>query len=259
VWIIDRADGTLWRIDAHTNQVVQRSSAHGAPADIAVGGDWVLVANGALEANITAFEATTGTLDQLHNLPAGFASPQLAAGPEGIWVATGDRHVGRMRFLTAERDPVILIPPPPNENGDAAFSGVAVGAGAVWVVGDLQEPRLWKLDSVSGRIRATVELPFPPKDVTVGEGAVWVTSQLDDTLARIDPKTGAISGRVRVGRGAAGVAVGVGSIWVANEVDGTVSRVDPRTLRVVETIDVGGAPNEIAAGKSGVWVTSRGR
>jgi YVTN family beta-propeller protein len=259
VWIVDRADGTLWRIDARTNQVVQRSSAHGTPADIAIGGDWVLVANGALEANVAAFEATTGTLDQLKNLPGGFASPQLAAGPEGIWVATGDRHVGRMRFLTSERDPLTFIPPPTDEYGDAAFSGAALGEGAVWVVGDLQEPRLWKLDPVSGRIRVTVELPSPPKDVAVGEGAVWVTSQLDDTLTRIDPKTGAISARVAVGRGAAGVVVAAGSVWVANEVDGTVSQVDPRTLRVVETIDVGGAPNEIAAGESGVWVTSRGR
>jgi YVTN family beta-propeller protein len=260
VWIIDRADGTLWRVNARTHQVVQRSSAHGTPADIAVGGDWVLVANGVKEANIAAFEATTGVLDQLYNLPAGLtASPQLATGPEGIWVATGDRHVGRMRFLTSERDPLTFIPPPPNENGDAAFSSAALGEGAVWVVGDLQEPRLWKLDPVSGRIRATVGLPFPPKDVAVGEGAVWVASQLNDMLMRIDPKTGAISGKVAVGKGAAGVAVGAGSVWVANEVDGTVSRVDPRALRVVETIDVGGAPNEIAAGPSGVWVTSRGR
>ena len=82
-----------------------------------------------------------------------------------------------------------------------------------------------------------------------------MTSQLDDTLSRIDQATGEITATVQVGRGAAGVAVGAGSVCVANAVDGTVSRVDPRTLATV-TIDVEGRPDDVAAGETGVWVTT---
>jgi DNA-binding beta-propeller fold protein YncE len=258
VWLTDRADGTLSRVDATTNQIVQRSSAHGSPADIAAGGGWIVVANGASEANVAAFEATTGTLDRLVNVASGItAPPQVAAGREGVWVATGDRRVQRVLSVRPAPRPTAL-PPPGDESADAAFSAIALGEGAVWVLGDLEDPRLWRLDSTSGKLTATITLPSAPKDVAVGEGAVWVTSQLDDTLTRIDPETGRITGTIDVGRGAAGVAVGAGAVWVANAVDGTVARIDPRRLTVVDTIDVGGLPNEIAVGPGGVWVASRG-
>jgi branched-chain amino acid transport system substrate-binding protein len=105
-------------------------------------------------------------------------------------------------------------------------------------------------------LAATVRLPFAPKDVAVGEGGVWVTSQLDDTLSRIDPATSTLTGTVTVGRGAGGVAAGLGSVWVANAIDGTITRVDPSTLEVVQTIDVDGSPVDVALGDDAVWVAA---
>jgi branched-chain amino acid transport system substrate-binding protein len=93
--------------------------------------------------------------------------------------------------------------------------------------------------------------------VAVGEGAVWVASQLDDTVSRIDPATHEVTATVDVGRGAAGIAVGAGSVWVANAIDGTVSRIDPVTARVTKTIEVAGSAEDIVVGGGAVWVAGR--
>jgi YVTN family beta-propeller protein len=46
---------------------------------------------------------------------------------------------------------------------------------------------------------------------------------------------------------------------VTSTIDGTVSRIDPRTAEVVDEIDVGGRPHEVAVGAGGVWVTADAR
>jgi YVTN family beta-propeller protein len=136
---------------------------------------------------------------------------------------------------------------------------LAVGYGSVWVLGDGIDRRLWRLDRESGRILATIELPYIPRTVAAGEGGVWVSAPLDDRILRIDPETNAITATIPTGRGTSGVAAGAGSVWVTSTIDGTVSRIDPRTAEVVDDIDVGGRPREVAVGAGGVWVTSDAR
>jgi hypothetical protein len=70
---------------------------------------------------------------------------------------------------------------------------LAVGHGSVWALGDGIDRRLWRLDRRSGRILATIELPFIPRTVAAGEGGVWVTAPLDDGVLRIYPETNAIT------------------------------------------------------------------
>lgn len=257
VWVANRDDGTVSRIDPATNAVELEASAHGAPADVAIGRTRVVVADGPAEATLTVVDPATGVQQDLFSLAAGqfFGSASIATAASGIWVATGDRRVGRLNVLTGELIDPIVIPQPPAERSEAVFSGIAVGPGAVWVIGDPLEHKAWRIDESTGKLVATVPLPFAPKAIAAGAGGIWVTSQLDDTLSRIDPARNRITHTIPVGRGAAGVAVGGGSVWVANAVDGTVSRVDPQTLQV-ETIDVDGYPDDVAAAKDAVWVTA---
>ena len=70
---------------------------------------------------------------------------------------------------------------------DSSFSAIAVGEAGIWVLGDPNDRRLWRIDPATGKLAATIRLPFAPTDVAVGAGAVWVTSQLDDTVSRLDP------------------------------------------------------------------------
>ena len=73
---------------------------------------------------------------------------------------------------------------------------LAVGYGSVWALGDGIDRRMWRLDRRSGRILATIELPFIPRTVAAGEGGVWVTAPLDDRVFQIDPETNAITATI---------------------------------------------------------------
>ncbi len=109
-----------------------------------------------------------------------------------------------------------------------------MGYGSVWVLGDAKDRRLWRLESSSGRVLATIELPFMPRTVAAGEEGVWISAPLDDRVLQIDPETNAISAAIPTGRGTSGVAAGAGSVWVTSTLDGTVLRIDPRTAEVVD-------------------------
>jgi DNA-binding beta-propeller fold protein YncE/predicted Ser/Thr protein kinase len=105
----------------------------------------------------------------------------------------------------------------------------------------------------------SVSAPIPvgagPLRLATGEGAVWVTSERDGTLSRIDPDTRKILGEpLRLGPGISGVAVGAGSVWVSRPRTGTVLRIDPVAYRVVDRIPIGGRPGPIAFGGNRVWV-----
>jgi YVTN family beta-propeller protein len=60
-----------------------------------------------------------------------------------------------------------------------------------------------------------------PAAIAVGDGSVWVTGQLDDRVARIDPATNLTIKTIKVGREPLGVAVGDGAVWVADTIDRT--------------------------------------
>jgi YVTN family beta-propeller protein len=260
VWVASRGDGTVSRIDPAQNRILFKASAHGKPTEIAFSGGNAIVSNGPQDANVAVIDVGTGGETDVISLAAGggfFGSARVAAGKSGIWLAGSDRTVARLDLAAGRAVHPVFIAPPHDERANAYFSGIAVADEAVWVVGDLLDPSLWRIDAATGKIAARIRLPFAPKDVAVGAGAVWVTSQLDDTVSRINPATNRITATIPVGRGAAGVAFGAGSVWVANEVDGTVSRIDPKTLGVVGMIDVDGSPDEITADDDSVWVAAR--
>ena len=258
VWVTTRGDGTVWRIDPTTNTVSLKTSANGNPTDLAVTDTRAFVVNGPQDANITIVDGATGRAENVIGPAGGFSqgSAAVGAGDGAVWLGGADRRISRLNVVTAELDSRVLIAPPADEGSDAYYSSVAVGNGDVWVVGDPLDRVLWRLDATTGKLEATLPLPFAPKDVAVGEGGVWVSSQLDDTVSRIDPATGSVAHTTPVGEGAAGVAVGLGSVWVANAIAGTISRVDPASAKVTETIDVDGNPVDVAVGNAAVWVAT---
>jgi YVTN family beta-propeller protein len=259
VWMGDFRQGVLWRYDP-TTEALQRVTSNGEPRDIAAVGDQVYVAvdGNAFSGLVARYDAATGERrDSLDLLACAVASGEgvaWAAGcPFAQRLSTDARPLRKLReVFLPYRDPGTA------STSRVGFRELAVGAGSLWVLGDALDPRLWRLDAHTGKVQATVALPFPPRSAVVAGGAVWITDALHDTVVPIDVRSNRVLAAVAVGRGAAGVTAAAGAVWVANATDGTVSRIDPRTRRVTATIDVGGAPSEIDGGPGGVWVTSHG-
>ena len=127
-----------------------------------------------------------------------------------------------------------------------------MGAGAVWLASPFTQ-ELLRIDR-GGKRAISLGSGSYPSDVAVGDGGVWVTDNVHDTVVEIDPSRNRIVRRVQVGRDPYAVAVGSGAVWVADDQGGTVSRIDPRTGRVI-TFPVGPYPRNIAVGEGAVWVT----
>jgi streptogramin lyase len=130
-----------------------------------------------------------------------------------------------------------------------AGAGVAVAVALVALFVSL-------LGSGSGvDVSAPIPVGAAPLRIATSTDAIWVTSEPDGTLTRLDPASGDAVGRpLRLGAGISGVAVGAGSVWVSDPPRRRVLRIDPDTGEVVDTIDVGGKPGPIAFGDGRVWV-----
>ncbi len=133
-----------------------------------------------------------------------------------------------------------------------AGAGVAAAAGIAVLA-------LTLLGGDGVEVSAPIPVGRAPLRVAASAEAIWVTSERDGTLTRLDPGSGEPVGRpLRLGAGVSGVAVGAGSVWVADPRRGEILRVDPKTGRVVKTIAVGGQPGPIAFGGDRVWVADEG-
>jgi DNA-binding beta-propeller fold protein YncE/tRNA A-37 threonylcarbamoyl transferase component Bud32 len=265
VWAADYRDGALWTLEPRTGEL-RRIASVGEPRDLSTLGGKVYVVSDSPEVfanvftgTIARYDAVTGVRERKLDL----YSCTVAAGEGVVWsmglfgdnrlsTGPGKLHIVRSVWVRT-RTPVSVETTRINQRD------LAVGYGSVWVLGDGIDRRLWRLDRSSGRVLATVELPFIPRTVAAGEGGVWISAPLDDRVLRIDPETNAITATIRTGHGASGVAAGAGSVWVTSTIDGTVSRVDPRTAEITDEIDVGGRPREVAVGAGGVWLTADAR
>jgi YVTN family beta-propeller protein len=264
VWAADYRDGALWMLEPHTGEL-SRVTSIGQPRDVTPLGGKIYVVSDSVEVlknvftgTVSRYDAVTGVRERKLDL----YSCTVAGGEGVLWSMGlfGDKRLstdaGELRVV---RD--VAIPfRQPTSVGTTRINqrDLAVGYGSVWVLGDGIDRRLWRLDRLSGRILATIRLPFIPRSVAAGEGGVWVTAPLDDRVFKIDPETDSITKTIPTGRGTSGVAVGAGSVWVTTSLDGKLSRIDPGTAKVVDRIDVGGRPREVAVGSGGVWVTAYG-
>jgi YVTN family beta-propeller protein len=132
-----------------------------------------------------------------------------------------------------------------------AFAAAALAIVAVMVV----LVAVLLLDEGGIDVSKPIAVGSPPLRVAASADAIWVTSEPDGTLTRLDPESGEVVGKpIDLGAGISGVAVGEGSVWVTDPPLGELLRVDPASGAVAQRIRVGGHPGAIAYGGYRVWV-----
>ena len=175
------------------------------------------------------------------NVLPGLSVQHVAVSPEAVWVINRDLSVSRIDPRTnrivaqvegvkanniavgdgdiwvAEESGLAEIDPSTNEVArrvplDADLSTLAVGGGAVWVA-DPEGGNVWRVDT-GPRLKTTaIEVETWVARLAFGEGALWATSEIADSIHRIDPRTGA-SRRVAGATSPRGVDAGDGTVWV---------------------------------------------
>jgi YVTN family beta-propeller protein len=249
LWVANLDDQTVSRVDPATFTTQQSIGLADPPTGIAVAGGaaWVV------ESDASATTVTVSRIDpqfdaiegarRIGNVVPG-APAAIAAGAGELWVAP---NTGPLAELDPRTDRLVS-----QLNPNALPTGLAVGAGAVWMT-DNEADNVIRVDP-SGVV-TPVPVGNGPNGIAVGDGGIWVADTGDDAVVRVDPATNAVTTTIPVGQAPTGVAVGAGSVWVTDSDDGTVSRIDPKSDRVLATIAVGGSPQAIVIADGRAWVT----
>jgi Protein kinase domain len=231
-------ENSLVRIDPATNAISAVTDVGRSPMAAAVGGGSVWVYNH-LDRTVSEIDAATNEVRQTTRLSARpvdlgrLTGPVLAADEDGAWIVGVDDK-GRSlltRVLSGGRGARAY----PLDREPRA---VAVGEGAVWVLGaGKRESQVLRVDPATGEVTARTRFPASSRisSLEVGLGRVWVVSSSTAVLYRIHPLSAAVTGRIDLGQRAGRPSVEFGIVYVGVSDPGRHSLVvDPRTLGIVK-------------------------
>jgi peptide/nickel transport system substrate-binding protein len=242
VWVANRLDGTVSRIDRDRQLVT--IDVGGAPSALAFGAGSLWVADG--DSRFVA-QVDPGSNKVSQRIDAANAPRSLALAEGALWAVGAEGDVYRVdlgRPSSARRIPI-----------GVKATAIVAGAGALWVASE-EAGFVTRLDPRSGRVVESISVGHAPSALAVGEGAVWVVDRYDGTLARIDPAKNSVAWSLGVGHDPTAVAVGEGAVWVAGGEDATVARVDPKGPRKAQRFKTGSSPSALAVAEGSVWTAA---
>jgi DNA-binding beta-propeller fold protein YncE len=180
------------------------------------------------------------------SLPKG-NSLSLAAGYHAVWV-TGIGVTYRVNEATGR---IVRTIRTPGTFPDGCGSGIAAGAGAVWVTHACRG--VYRIDPHSGRVTASLRIPDVGDAIAVAGGLVWVTTYGGDLL-RIQPQTNKITGKpIPVGFGGWTMVTGAGALWVTSLGNGNASGILSRVNLATGAVEPFGNLDIEAAGAGSLW------
>jgi serine/threonine-protein kinase len=235
-----------------------RGEAVGPPADI-------------YSLGCVLFEAVTGVVPYARADADPETTPRMPAGLEGaIEKATApnpaDRFATAAELIDAARAaeegetrPTRILTKPleePRKPRKRRSRWPLLAGGAVVLAAAIVAAVLLLSGGGSGpTVSPPVAIGKPPLRIAAGSEKIWVLSEPEGTLTRIDAETDRImAAPIDLGKGVAAVAVGGGSVWVTDARSGELLRIDDETARVTQRIKIGGHPGPIAYGGGRVWV-----
>ena len=258
VWVGNRDDGTLLRIDPKSLDVVRTIGLPVTPKDVDVGAGsvWVLSDSAVLRVD----PATSDVIDTVP-LPRGSGVTRWAANMEVVAnavfaCACPPGKLVRIDAATTSIETVRRSPTP--------VWTIASGEGALWAITGYELDTIERIDPKANAVVETFPLGQIGESsgwryrMTVGAGAVWLLAPA--SLWRIDSTTKRVVGSVPLDRREEGstIATGEGAVWITTS-DGIVLRVDPDSQRVAKTIPLGTLMypdpwDSLAVGYGSVWV-----
>ncbi|WP_051222273.1 serine/threonine-protein kinase [Conexibacter woesei] len=226
--------GSLWVTNGPQARVVRINPATGAvQADRAVGSgeaDVVATGEGAVWIGRRAIKTTDPPSSIVKVDPHGGKTTEIPFGQEGVsWITTGGGYVwvpNRRRARLSRITP---------SNGERKSTPIGLGkhravfgGGQIWV-SNYDDGTLTQNNRALDNSAPVALSIRGPLGIAYSAGTVWVASQLDNAVVRIDPKKGEVTGTpIEVGRTPFAITAHGKSAWVTNLASATVSRIDLR-------------------------------
>ena len=171
-----------------------------------------------------------------------------------VWFATSNPN--SLQRIDALTNKVILKLSLPGE----ACSGLVFGFDSVWVPLCGKQPSLVRVNSVTNKIIAS--LPFGPPSaeggITVSRDSVWIVTDENGTLTRVNPKTNAIQQKISIPSGSFNPLFSEDIVWITGVDRNVLTAVDAATGQVLGSIPVGPKPRFLTAGGGSIWTLNQG-
>jgi streptogramin lyase len=142
----------------------------------------------------------------------------------------------------------------------APCAGLAVGFHSLWIPLCTAVPSLAKVDLAANRLSATFDIGAAAAEagVTVDEKGVWLVTDKNGTLVRIDPVSGKVRETVHIAAGSYNPHYSAGIVWVSQAEGSRLTAVDTASLQVSATISTGPNPRFLTTGGGAIWTLNQG-
>jgi len=179
---------------------------------------------------------------------------RITAGKGALWIAAPLTTVIRVDPTNARSRPQRIVPDDGVQGAIAYREGKVWVAGADQVFPIAAEADM--AAGTGADVGGVRDLAFGEGSLWVVSGSPTHVSGVVQALRRVDPHTGIVQATISVGSDPVSVTVAGGSVWVGSESDGVIERVNPAQNRVVELIKVGAKPTALVGDHDGVWVAA---
>ena len=143
---------------------------------------------------------------------------------------------------------------------DEACSGLAFGFNSVWVPICGSKPALIRIDAMKNTISAV--LPITPAGeeggVAASDDSVWMVTDKNGTLVRVDPSTNGVRDRIHIPPGSFNPVFSDGTVWITGIESNVVTAVDASSGKVLASVPVGSRPRFLTAGAGSIWTLNQG-
>jgi len=178
----------------------------------------------------------------------------VAIAPDAVWVgSTGPNAVHRIDPGTNKLVATVELAGEP-------CAGLALGFGSVWIPLCGNTPTLAKVDGSRNVVSAVFQAGPAAGEggITTSTDSVWLVTDKEGSLARIDPRTGAVRQTVRVPAGSYNPRFYDGRVWVTRADGAEITAVDATSGAIVGTTNTGPGPRFLTSGAGSIWTLNQG-
>jgi virginiamycin B lyase len=178
----------------------------------------------------------------------------VAIAPHAVWVgSTGPDAVHRIDPGTNRLVATVELAGEP-------CAGLAVGFGSVWIPLCGKPSTLAKVDGTRNVVSAVFKTGPAAGEggITTSTDSVWLVTDKEGSLARIDPDTGAVRQVIRVPAGSYNPRFQGGRVWVTHADGAEITAIDAASGAVLGTTRTGPGPRFLTSGAGSIWTFNQG-
>jgi virginiamycin B lyase len=195
-----------------------------------------------------------GSLKPAATIKVGRTADWVLVTENAVWIAT------TKPYAVQRIDPAINKIIATVALSGEACSGQTYAFGSIWVPLCGKNPALVRINIDTNAISAT--LPVGPVDaeesITASDDSVWIVTERNSTLDRIDPSNNSVRQKIPIPPGSYNPFFSNGVVWITGVENNVLTAVDASTGKVMESFHVGSKPRFLFSGGGSVWVLNQG-